>query len=102
MPMNLISPYINPFLAYVPILYPLETPENLWFSGVFKGYKMGTLAKNGLISELKSFHSKSEDSSQFFLYFIPFMRISLEAEKKIMAKFMFQLTETNSQSCQLV
>ena len=39
----------NPFLANVPILYPLETPENLWFSGVFRGYKMETLAKNGLI-----------------------------------------------------
>ena len=72
MPMNLISPYINPFLAYVPILYPLETPENLWFSGVFRGYKMGTLARNGLISELKSFHSKSEDSSQFFFIFYTF------------------------------
>ena len=25
----------NPFLANVPILYLLKTPENLWFSGVF-------------------------------------------------------------------
>ena len=38
----------NPFLANVPILYPLKTPENLWFSGVFRGYKMGTLARNRL------------------------------------------------------
>ena len=38
----------NPYLASVPILYPLKTPENLWFSGVFRGYKMGTLARNGL------------------------------------------------------
>ena len=29
-------------------LYPLKTPENLWFSGVFRGYKMGILARNGL------------------------------------------------------
>ena len=36
-------------LANVPILYPLKTPENLDFSGVFRGYKMGTLARNGLI-----------------------------------------------------
>ena len=35
----------NPFLVNVPILYPLKTPENLW---VFRGYKMGTLARNGL------------------------------------------------------
>ena len=39
---------INPFPADNPILYPLKTPESPWFSGVFKGYKMGALAKNGL------------------------------------------------------
>ena len=39
---------LNPFLANIPILYPLKTPENRWFSGVFKGYKIGTLATNGL------------------------------------------------------
>ena len=27
----------NPFLVNVPILYPLETPENLWVAGVFQG-----------------------------------------------------------------
>ena len=35
----------NPFLANVPILY--IPPENR-FSGVFRGYKMGKLARNGL------------------------------------------------------
>ena len=25
---------------YAAILHPLKTPENLWFSGVFRGYKM--------------------------------------------------------------
>ena len=39
---------INPFLANVPISYPLKTPENLWFSGVFRGDEMGTLTRNGL------------------------------------------------------
>ena len=38
----------NPFPVSVPILYPLKTPENLWFSGVFMAYKMGTLARSGL------------------------------------------------------
>ena len=38
----------NPFLTNLPILYPLKTPANLWFSGAFRGYKMGTLARNGL------------------------------------------------------
>ena len=32
---------INPFLANVSILYPLKTPEDLCFSGVFRGYKRG-------------------------------------------------------------
>ena len=40
---------INLFRANIPILYPLKTPENLWFSDVSKGYKMGALARNGLI-----------------------------------------------------
>ena len=35
----------NPFLANAPILYPLKTPENLWFSGVFRGYKRGAFAR---------------------------------------------------------
>ena len=37
---------LNPFQANVPILYPLKTPENLWFSGVFSGVKMETLPRN--------------------------------------------------------
>ena len=40
---------VNPFPASIPVLYPLKTLENLWFSGVFRGYKFGTLAGNGLI-----------------------------------------------------
>ena len=39
---------IKPFLANVPSLYPLKIPENLWSSGVFRGYKTGTLTRNGL------------------------------------------------------
>ena len=39
---------INPFLSNLSILNPLKTPENLRFSNVVKGYKMGTLAKNRL------------------------------------------------------
>ena len=38
----------NPFLANIPILHPLKTPESQRFSGVFRGYKMGTIAKNEL------------------------------------------------------
>ena len=39
---------INPFLASILILYTLKTLENLRFFDVFRGYKMRTLAKNGL------------------------------------------------------
>ena len=42
---------INPFLANVPILYPLKTPENQRFPDVW-GYKMGTLARNRLYDML--------------------------------------------------
>ena len=42
------SLHFNPFLANVPILYPLKTPENQRFSGVFRRSKKGTLARNGL------------------------------------------------------
>ena len=44
--------FLHPFLANVPTLYPLKTPENQRFSGVLRGYKMGTLARNGLIVEV--------------------------------------------------
>ena len=43
---------INPFQANALVLYTLKTPENLWFSGVLKGYKMRTLATNGLMMEV--------------------------------------------------
>ena len=40
---DVINRQFNPFLVNIPTLYPLEIPENLWFSGVFMVYKMGTL-----------------------------------------------------------
>ena len=43
-----MSLIIIPFLANVSVLYPLKTPENFCFLGVFKEYKIETLAKNGL------------------------------------------------------
>ena len=41
--------WVSPFLAKVAILHPLKTPGNQRFSGVFRGYKIGTLAGNELI-----------------------------------------------------
>ena len=39
---------VSPFLANVLISYSLKIPENLWFSCIFGGNKMGTLTRNGL------------------------------------------------------
>ena len=41
-----------PFVVNVFILYPLKAPTNLWFSGVFRVYKTGILARNGLTINL--------------------------------------------------
>ena len=41
-------PSLNPFLANVPILYPLKIPDNQGFSGIFRGYKMEAFVRNGL------------------------------------------------------
>ena len=39
---------MNPFLTNIPNFYPLEIPEKLWLSGVFRGIQMVTLFRNGL------------------------------------------------------
>ena len=56
---------VNPFLANVPILYSYKTTENQRFSGCFQGYKMGTLARKGLISEFLRDHP-FEMNAKFF------------------------------------
>ena len=40
----------NPSQATVPFLYPLNKYENQGFSDVFKGFTMGTVVRNGLIT----------------------------------------------------
>ena len=44
---------INPFLANVSVLYVLRIPESEMFSDVFRGYRMGKLARNGLMINYK-------------------------------------------------
>ena len=39
---------INPYSPNITFMYPLKTSENLWFSGVFMGYKNVTLGEYGL------------------------------------------------------
>ena len=43
--MQKIKKTLHPFLPNVPLLCPLKTPKNLWFSDVFRRYKKGTLGK---------------------------------------------------------
>ena len=38
----------NSFSTNVPLLYPLKISENRRFSDAFRGYRKGTLVKNGL------------------------------------------------------
>ena len=45
----LLSKHFNTFPANAPILYPQKTSENFWLCNVFRGYKMRTLVRNGLI-----------------------------------------------------
>ena len=46
---------LNPSLVIVSILNTLETPEKLWLSSVFRGYKMRILARNRSIDEKQLF-----------------------------------------------
>ena len=41
---------VKPFQLNCPFLYPLKTSENERFSDVFRGYRNGTLHKNGLLA----------------------------------------------------
>ena len=53
----------NTFLANVSILYPLKTPENLRFSGFFRGYKMRTLARKRLMKRFTRNKIRTNTSS---------------------------------------
>ena len=82
----------NLFLANFPILYPLKTPENLWFSGVFRGFKMGILARNGV----HVFISDSLESLHFLRYNLGLFKMVLtlpvpitDEEKKFNLNFYF-------------
>ena len=61
---------LNSFLTNVPMLYPMKTPENVWFSSVFCGHEMGIFARNRSWScssvPLQAFILKEVDSQFFF------------------------------------
>ena len=60
----------------------MKTPENLWFCGVFKGYKMGPLARNGL--KINPFTFMHIRGSGFFFAWIKRM----DNETFIFSKFL--------------
>ena len=62
---------INPFHANGLFLYPLETLENLWFSDVFRGYRNGPVAYNGLMQGFPQVSPLRQTLShnKFLLYF---------------------------------
>ena len=67
---RLKQPYLNSFLASVPIF--VKTPENLQFSGVFMGYKMGLLARNRLNAvKIFFFFSRKGFSFDHIGYILP-------------------------------
>ena len=59
--------FLKPFLANVPIFYPLKTPDNQKFSSIFRGYKMGILIINKFtkilcFSKFQNFFSRQFNS----------------------------------------
>ena len=52
-----ISNLLNPLSTSVPFLYPLNTSENLRFSGVFRGFRSGALVENGLRPIFQSYRN---------------------------------------------
>ena len=45
------------FRLMVPFYTPWKHQKTIWFSGVFRGYKMETVARNGIVLELFDFKS---------------------------------------------
>ena len=72
------------FRVDVPFIYPLETSENFWFSDVFRGYRNGTLAWNGLRLGIKGWTTFNTilvvdlDAVVMFLSFTLNMYVSTE------------------------
>ena len=68
---------IDPFLAKIPILYPLETPGNQKASSVFRGYKLGIMARNGVTRFIIARWGPAQKIS--FLLACCFMRPNMDA-----------------------
>ena len=56
---------MNLSLTNVPLQYPLKTLENQWFSDVFRRYRSGKLACNGLTKSI----TKRKLEPHFYNYY---------------------------------
>ena len=62
-----LSDGVNPFVANISILYPLKIPEHERFSGVFKRFKMRTLARKNL-TQINAFLFFGKKRKIYFSY----------------------------------
>ena len=88
--------FINPFNVNVLFLHPLKTPEYLWFSEVFRGYRIRKLAWKGLthFMSLASFYTPCKHYK--ILCFLCFKGIQKEASDMILNSHARDLNKLNS------
>ena len=66
---------VNPFHTSVPFLHPLKASENQSFFDIFRGYRNGTLIRDGFMSLsflVRTIFDHLEDLQHFFLLFTCF------------------------------
>ena len=103
---KLLFSAFDPFMVNVPILHPLKTPGNLWFYGVFRGYKIRKFAINELIETVAcKIHlrwvfacvlfffsyslSPTVSTAKFFCMAVPI--IAFQVETVMMRKLLFSV-----------
>ena len=66
-------------------LHTLKTSENLWFSGLFRGYRKGLVAQNGLICV-----------TCLYIYLLPDLHLYLICLNRIIYSFILAFLHSNS------
>ena len=104
----------NSFLANDPILYPQEIPENSRFSGVFREYKMGSLAKNELkviiillftVKLLRCVHRQrnvapiSRNESSFHCFCLKFSQKNINSNSNVVPQSFMTLNQIFERQC---
>ena len=89
---------LNSFLANVPILYSLKTPENQRFSGVFRGYKTGTLVRNRL-KYIYIYNYKFDCSDKCFIFLLTCQKCLKQYVGRTVDKFRLRWNNYKNNSC---